>query len=363
MGEAKGTLKGIEIIIIFIAINIGERLISLSGTSTQKVGYASILSIIVGGILALIVSCFLARLSLNFPNKTIIEFSQEILGKVLGKIAVFIFFMYFFIFSAIYARRFGEFLRQELLYNTPIEFIMITLIFASAYCAIGGIPLYSKVCNVLTTLAFMAVVLLFLAAIPFTKFEELLPAFQIESIKNIHLLSPGLIDFLGIEIVLFLVPFVKKPKDIMKNTFIGVLMVVITFVFDVILSMGILSKGVLEHKYYTLFAVAKTLTLPGFYDIRFDILFASLWIFLVYTVMVGYHYLTSLSLSGLCGLKSYSVFVLLLIPLFFMVGLIPQNLGETLIVLNLLGWGWFYGILGTTLLIYIVGIIRKKVSF
>lgn len=362
MDTSNRKVGDVEIILIILSIGLGERLVSLPRVAVDEAGYGGVASVFLGGLLALVVAYLFAKLSLNFPDKTITEYSQIILGKVIGKAVILTFLIYFFIFGAIFLRRIPEFIKQVFLYSTPLEVIMITFIFVSGYCAAGGIPIYAKTSDILMGLALTLTTILMVMSIPFVKYQELLPALQIESFKKINLFNLGLPAYVGIEIIPFLVPFMKYPKNIKRNSNIALLIISIYYTLDVILTMGILGESALRYQYYPVFDAAKEIYFPVLFDLRVDILFASLWILLVYLVMVGYHYLSSVILSKLVGLKSHSVFVFLFIPLFYVVSLLPQNLAEMDIVLRLLENVWLYGIVVMILFIYLVGIIRKKVK-
>ena len=362
MDNVKVKIGNVEVILIILGIKLGERLVSLPRVAVDVAGHAGVISVLLGGVLALIIMYLFAKLSLNFPDKTIMEYSQIILGKVLGKAFILMLFIYFFIFAAIFVRRVAEFTKQIILYATPAEVIILTFIFVSGYCAVGGISVISKVSDLLAVVAVTMTIILIFMSLPFVRYEELLPIFQFESLKKINIFNLGLPTYVGLEIILFLVPFMKYPQSIKKNSAIAILIILIIFTLDVGLSLGILGESALKYQYYPVFDVAKTIVFPRLFEIRVDILFASLWILLVYLVLVGYHYLSSVTLSKLIESKAHSIFVVLLIPLFYIVSLLPQNLGEMDLVLRFLEKVWLYGIVGMILLIYMVGIIRKKVK-
>lgn len=362
MDNSKTKVGNIEIILIIIGVKLGERLISLPGSAVTAVGYAAIISVFLGGLLAVFVAYFFARLSLNFPDKTIIEYSEDILGRVIGKIFILGLFIYFLIFCSIFIRRIGEFSKQEFLFNTPIEFIMLIFIFISSYCAIGGIPVIAKVSDFLIGMGGITTVVTIFIALPFINYQELLPAFQIENLKKVSILSPGVTSYVGIEFILFLIPFMKTPKDIKKNTLISMLALVAFLTVDIIIGMGVLSEEVLKYRIFPLFAVGKIIAFPTLFDIRFDIIYSSLWIFLIYIVMVIYEYLSSTTISGLFNLKSHSVFVFLLAPLFYVIGLLPQSLAQTFEVVNILDHIWLYGMVGAIFILYLIGVLRRMVK-
>lgn len=361
MNTSNAKIGNAEVILIILSIKLGERIVSLPRVAVDEAGYAGVVSVFLGGLLALIVTYLFARLSLNFPDKTIMEYSQIILGKVLGKAVILIFFIYFFIFGAIFVRRIAEFTKQILLYITPVEVIIITFIFVSGYCVVGGIAIYGKVSDSLMSIALIITVILMFASIGFVKYEELLPIFQLESLKKINVFSLGLPSYVGIEIVPFLVPFMKRPKDIKRNISIALIIIVIIYTFDIALTMGILGESALRYQYYPVFDAARVIVFPGFFDFRADILFAIVWILFISLAMMGYHYLSSVTLSNFIGMKSHSVFIFLLIPFFYAVSLLPQNLAEMDITLRFLESAWLYGIVGMILFIYLVGIIRRRI--
>ncbi|NLC44671.1 MAG: GerAB/ArcD/ProY family transporter, partial [Clostridiales bacterium] len=64
---------------------IGMTIVFIPRIAAEQAGIDGALSTLLAGILSIVLAAVIITLSKRFPNETVIEFSQEILGKVLGK--------------------------------------------------------------------------------------------------------------------------------------------------------------------------------------------------------------------------------------------------------------------------------------
>jgi hypothetical protein len=234
---------------------------------------------------------------------------------------------------------------------------------ASGYCISNGIPNYTKIANLLLFISFTFILYFFISATSLINIENLKPIIQLNSLKQINIMNFGIITYLGIEMILFLAPFLKNQNDMKKNIYIAICTSVSFFLLDIVYSIGILEEKDLYYQYFPVFSVAKEITYEPYFELRSDILFAFFWFMLAYIVMVGYHYLSSLSVANIINSKNYIVYTFLLIPLFYTFSILPQNLSEVENALRYLEKFWLYGIIGSILLVFMIGTVRKKIKW
>ncbi|MFP3513696.1 GerAB/ArcD/ProY family transporter, partial [Peribacillus sp. SIMBA_075] len=73
-----------------------------------------------------------------YPNQSIIQYSQTILGRFLGKV-VSLFFIFFYLhLTGLIVRGYAEFVVGNFLTRTPISVVMISMVLVAALAVKGG---------------------------------------------------------------------------------------------------------------------------------------------------------------------------------------------------------------------------------
>ena len=84
------------------------------------------LSVILGGILAMVSGVIMVKLSQQFPDKTFYQYSQDIVGKWIGRLLSFLIIGYFLTTSAFQIRSMAEVI-SFLLEGTPHGLLLCLL--------------------------------------------------------------------------------------------------------------------------------------------------------------------------------------------------------------------------------------------
>ncbi|PEX05178.1 spore gernimation protein, partial [Priestia megaterium] len=76
--------------VVVINFILGTGILTLPRTVAEQVKTPDVwLSVILGGIIAMIAGVIMVKLSQHFPEKTFYQYSQEIVGKWMGKLFSF----------------------------------------------------------------------------------------------------------------------------------------------------------------------------------------------------------------------------------------------------------------------------------
>ena len=96
-------------------------------------------------------------IDLKFPNKNLIEYSEEIFGKWLGKLFSLLFIFVFIQFAVIETRLYGELLNTYFLPQTPILVIYASLLIVAIFCVYQGIEVLARTADFLFLLVIVAI--------------------------------------------------------------------------------------------------------------------------------------------------------------------------------------------------------------
>lgn len=93
---------------------------------------------------ALLIGYTIAALTKRFPGRTLVEYTEEILGKWIGKVVSLLFISYFFHDSTIALRGFGEFYTSAITPRTPIVVYFSAIMIMAIYAVRSGLEVLAR---------------------------------------------------------------------------------------------------------------------------------------------------------------------------------------------------------------------------
>jgi len=361
MMDRQDKLSNLQILILISSTIIGVGVLSLPRSATEKVLVDGGLATFLAGMVAVLLTLVLTLLSYRFPQKTIVEFSGLLIGRVPAFFFVLLIIGYTTIVSGVVLRIFADSLKILLLENTPLEIIMVTMLILVIYLIQNGISAIAKICETFFPLIIVALGLVILLNYPEFRPIELRPMLSKGVLPVLKGLPNLLLSFLGFEIVLFLFPFVKeiKPKKTMIFTLVGTLIPTIVYTFLVFVAIGVYGVNTITKLTYPTVSLAKNIHFPGDFAERFDIFFMIFWILAAFTSLAVYYYISIFATARLFRLRNYRPFIFILLPGIYLLGILPQNLIH---IERLAQLSTYMGsaVIGISLLLYLIALIRRK---
>ncbi|CAK6481175.1 spore germination protein [Peribacillus simplex] len=163
--------------VIVINFILGTGLLTLPRSATEKVHTPDIwISVILGGIIAIIAGVIMVKLSQQFPDKTFYQYINEIVGKWVGSLLSLGIILYFLMTCGFQLRAMAEVVRYLLLEGTPIWAITMIFMWVSLYLIIGGINPIARLFEIILPLT----VILFLV-VTFMSFK----IFEIDNLRPV----------------------------------------------------------------------------------------------------------------------------------------------------------------------------------
>ncbi|WP_155252450.1 GerAB/ArcD/ProY family transporter, partial [Paenibacillus polymyxa] len=94
---------------------------------------------LIGGCIVILVILVMVKLSLQFPENTVYQYSRRIVGTIPGGFLSMLLIIYFLIIAGFEIRVLAEVTLFYLLEGTPIWAIVIPFIWVGCYLVFGGI--------------------------------------------------------------------------------------------------------------------------------------------------------------------------------------------------------------------------------
>ncbi|WP_168198360.1 GerAB/ArcD/ProY family transporter [Crassaminicella thermophila] len=347
---------------LILAVNmVGVGILTLPRTITEAVGPDGWIVLCITILIVFCLTLFMTKLTRKFPQETVVEFSTTLIGKPLGLIISIGFCIYFIIISAAEVRVFGEIAKEYLLFNTPIEVLIITLLATAAYLVRSGIEPIARMAQIVFPIVTCIAIVLILPVLPEIDMTNLLPFFHTPILKILKAIPITFFSFIGIEVLMVFSAFVVDLRNITKHAFMSVGMVGAIYMFIIIVTVA--RFGIIEstHIIWPSIELFKTVDLPGAFIENIQVFVIAMWIFSVFMTLVVLYFGASLILSRVLKSREQNYFVLPILPIIYYISLIPDNIAQVNDYIDLLSnyLGSFYVII-LPLLLLGVSIFRKK---
>lgn len=254
-------------------------------------------------------------LGMRYPNLTLIECTEKILGKWLGKVVSSLFIFYFLILTSGLLRQLGEMLAILVLPDTPIQWIEILFFMLVVAATRLGIEVSSRAAEIFFPWVLSFLLFLSLALLPRIEWKNLQPIFE----SQFNMLAKGTIIHIGIpffDLVIFLMifPYVSNLHKAKKVYFAAMIAGSMIIVMITLISILVLGANITEQSTYPVYSLAQSVNIGNFIQ-RIEVLVGGIWFITLFFKITICFYATVLAIAQFFKLSDYR-------PLTFPLGMI-----------------------------------------
>lgn len=314
-----------QLFTLMIGVLVGVGVTSLPREVAQiaeRDGWIAIIVSIILGLLYLYICICYSKL---FPNMSLAESAQVVLGKPLGILVTIMYSLYTFLIAGFIVRLFLEsnYVYFDLYYSLAVPMTIITV--ALIYIGRCGLATLSRVSEIVFVFSFLFVVLFFF---PERKPEliNLRPVFQNGPMPMVESIPATLLSLLGLEVILVFYPFLENKKTAFRVSAMATIVTGMLYVVVFIASVTILG---LEGTQIFIWPFLEYLKLISFQVVdRIDNMFVYLWTVKVMLVAAIQYFAGTFSLAMLTKRKHHDIWVLVCWPFYFAAGYFPRDVVE-----------------------------------
>lgn len=319
------------------------------------------ISLIFSGLVFIGIGWALCTLCMKFPGKTVFEFAREITGKWIAYVVGLAFIIYFLVSSAFEIRIMAEVTGMYLLEGTPQWAIVMVFMWIGMYMITGGFGVMIRVFEVILPITLIIFVVEILFASELFELKNLRPLLGDGVMPLVKGLKPALIAYSGFEVMLVVNAYMKNPKESRKAIVWGISISMLFFLITFLMVIGSLSLEGVRNRIWPTLALVRSYEIEGLIFERFESWLLVIWIMQIFSTFGLKHYCASRGIVGLFRVpKKFILFVFLLIPVVYLIAMIPHDVNETLALGNLLGNSFIllFGVI--PLLLLLLTLLRKK---
>jgi spore germination protein KB len=335
-----------------------------SGAIARKVGADTWTSMLIGFIIGIGVMALLTYLCFKFPDKTIIQFTGEILGKWAGKLVGIMLALFFAVAYGTSANVMTLHLSEYFLPQTP--FFLLCLLY-TAVCTYG-VFLGVEVILRFSVLGFFMQQMINLTMLvgTFSDFQwnNMLPVFEHGAAANLLSCLPIFTDIaMGILGVAILYPMLNNREKSVRLTFWALVISAISVLIWPFFETGVIGADMMEKYVVCCMQQVRSAQFTKYLP-RYELLMVSFFAFTVYVQSVAMFHCASYCIKQTIGIKKNRY---IMIPLTVVLVFITyiQARDDNKFVLFLSGpWSWICAALsvGLPLILFVAALLRGKLK-
>lgn len=242
-----------------------------------------------------------------YPDKTIIEMVEDILGKIPGKIVGFIILAYFLQSTGEISRAYGQFITTSFMFNTPSIVIISLMVLLSAVAVYGGLEVLGRLGQLFFPVFLIPLIILFFLLIPSYEPKNVLPILGnglLPSIKGSIIPTAW---FGEIFLILFLLPYIKDKQNVFKFGMLTVFSAMLTLVLVCLMVLFVLGDTTAT-KIYPLLTAGRYFSYADFFE-NLDSVIMAIWIVGAFIKISMFYFAVVAGFSQLLNLTDYKILI------------------------------------------------------
>lgn len=326
--NSKDRIPTSQAAIILINYILAVGILILPRTVAEKVKTPDVwITVIIGGLIAMVAGIIIVKLSQQFPGKTFYQYSQEIVGKWVWAILSLLIVGYFFVMSSFEVKTLEGVTSFFLLEGTPGWAIIMPFMWVSLYLNLGGINSIARLFEMIFPITVFIALLATFMSIGIFEIDNLRPVLGLGIIPVLKGLKSTTLTYSGVEIMLLLLAFMKQPHQAVKVVLIGTAIPLIFYVITVVIVIGVFSVDGVVLRTWPTIDLMRSFEIHGLIFERFESLILVIWIMQIFATYTICYYAAALGLAQLFNKNIHSVLYALL-PVIYIVAEIPKNTND-----------------------------------
>ncbi|MFC5653224.1 endospore germination permease [Paenibacillus solisilvae] len=325
----KGKISAFQMAFLMFPTTVSTGVLLVPSISERLAGRDMWMTPLIGSIAGYLIVYVAITLHKLYPQKTLVEYSVQIVGLIPGKIigaAVLLFFLHM---NAVIVRQYGEFLVGNFLPQTPLLVVMASMLLVCSYTIRGGIEAMARSSQLIAPLVLVLITMLSLLLLPDMDFHKMLPVLEngiVPVLKGSIVLQSWNSAFF---LITFVLPSLKDPEKAMKWGMISVFSVMLTLLLASFVCLFMFGDRTSE-MLYPLMSAARYISFADFFE-HLEAIVMAIWVMGNFIQMIVFYYGVVLGTAQLLNLKDFRPLV---IPVNFLILLLGLWISPNLAVLS-----------------------------
>lgn len=314
-------------IFIFLSM-VGIGILSLPSRINKEVNNDAWMVIIVAALINILLLFVICKIGETHGALGFVGTLRFLFGNIIGTIMAIPVVIYTILFMSLELRIFGEVTKLYLLHKTPIEFIILPLIIMVVVLVRKGIEAITRSFGIFIFIIGFAAVALILASTQNMQLSNLRPFFTQPLSNYIRGSIIAIYAFSGIEIMLIMYPYLRKPQSAFKAGSYAVIFAAVMYIIITIQCITGLGNEETKSLVWPVMALTKSISIPGGFIEDIEGFLAALWVIYAFTSLSSFMFFYSVIMGDIFKHKKNKHFISLSIPILYLVSLQGNSISE-----------------------------------
>ncbi|WP_373229302.1 endospore germination permease [Cohnella sp.] len=345
---------------ILVSTIIGVGVLPIPLFAVEAADSGAPLVTLLGAMLAFVGLVLVALLGMRFPKKSIVQYSEDIIGKWpswIGSVCVIGFFA---VLTSLTAREFGEVVITAVLTKTPLEVTVIVMLLLAAISTRNDITTFAYIHHFYFPLLLFPVLLIVALSLKSAEPINLQPIWGNEHKEILGGVLTIAALFQGSFILTTVIPAMRRPDKALKASLWGFLIAGGLYVTIVAATVSVFGAEEIKNLLWPTLELAKATSLPANILERLDAAFLAVWVTAVFTTLFSSYFIAIKEVSKLFRLRDHKMFSFFLLPVVFFMAMIPQNILQMYEIIQNVGRIGLCITIAYPGLLLLIAMIRKK---
>ncbi|HEX3012419.1 MAG TPA: endospore germination permease [Syntrophomonadaceae bacterium] len=312
-----------------------------SGFLARLVGHDMWLSGAISVITTIPFIFIVVLLGKNFPGKTIVEYSQDLFGKILGKLLGFMLFLYFLATAALTVSAYIQHLTDFLLPETPFIVVTIMHLIVICYLIWQGLEVIGRIGVIALFLDIIFFTLILLASLPEYDLNRLMPFFN-AGVVNTSIASLSADSFTGViqMVIAMILPMVANQTRAFRSAAAGLAIGGAFFVFYFVAELMVMGPHLISIMRIPSMDLVRSIQITQYLH-RFESFMVALWYWSILIRAGALAYCALIAFKQTIGIKKNNPYLVLILGL--LIGVVNYYIGyNRIFFLNFREYQWQY---------------------
>ncbi|KYP81748.1 GerAB/ArcD/ProY family transporter [Ferroacidibacillus organovorans] len=306
------------------------------------------------------IGILVAYLGSQYPQLTMFEYGDQLLGKWVGCIIHALLSFYYLELAALATREFGEVVVTSVLQRTPVEVTVLTMLILAAIASRNNVFVVIRILTYYMPWVYFPVIVIVLLTLKGGNELNLQPWFHIThpmSLLKAVLTISAL--FQNILIAGMFIPYMIHPERAWKGILIGVGGAGSLYVILMLATLGVFGTEEIKHILWPTLDLAKTASLPVFFIERLDPIFVAVWVTAVFTGILSSYYCSIRGMAHVFQLYDHRSMSIFIFPVIFVMSLLPKNIANLYTIVEIVGQFGIILTMGYPVLLVLIHLLKK----
>jgi spore germination protein len=309
---------------------IGVGVLAFPRITVEYASTGAPLCTIAAVVLMMLCGLVLAYLGSNYPDQTLFEYADTLIGKWIGGIILACIIGYFMELAALAAREFGEVVVTSVLKRTPLEVTTLIMLILAATAARNSVSVFTRILTFYMPLVYFPALIVVALTLKSAEIIRVMPMFgffhESTPMQAVQATLVVAALFQNYIIIGLLIPYMYRPKEAWKSALIGIGVAGFNYTLLIYATLAVFGTEEIKNLLWPTLELAKTAALPLLFLERMDPIFLAVWVTAVFTAILASYYVSMKGLAHMFRFENHRVFSLAGVPIVYLLAMQPPNI-------------------------------------